>query len=130
MASSRRALQRKGNVFDIAEAREKRNNITGSSNRSAETPKKTDSPSTQDSGAVVVVNNKQPAQSDQQSGETVAANPTTVEGKSPPSKRRDHGNRTFNHEKVEAIKAAIANGTYKINHERVAAKFIEREAPA
>ncbi|MBX2882784.1 MAG: flagellar biosynthesis anti-sigma factor FlgM [Granulosicoccus sp.] len=35
----------------------------------------------------------------------------------------------FNHEKVAAIKAAIANGTYSINPERIADKFIEQESP-
>jgi flagellar biosynthesis anti-sigma factor FlgM len=36
-------------------------------------------------------------------------------------------NRRFNKEKVEQIKAAIADGSYKIDAERVADKFIERE---
>lgn len=35
----------------------------------------------------------------------------------------------FNHEKVAAIKAAIANGTYSINPQRIADKFIEQESP-
>jgi len=39
-------------------------------------------------------------------------------------------NRTFNREKVNALKKAIANGTYQINPHRIADKFIEREAPA
>lgn len=39
-------------------------------------------------------------------------------------------NRTYNREKVQALKAAIANGTYTINPQRVADKFIERESPA
>jgi len=36
-------------------------------------------------------------------------------------------NRRFDKEKVERIKAAIADGSYTINAERVADKFIERE---
>lgn len=39
-------------------------------------------------------------------------------------------NRRFNREKVDAIKKAIANGSYQINPQRIADKFIEREAPA
>ena len=35
----------------------------------------------------------------------------------------------FNHEKVAAIKAAIANGTYSIDPQRIADKFIEQESP-
>lgn len=46
------------------------------------------------------------------------------------SKKKKHGNRTYNTEKVEAIKKAIAEGTYTINPQRIADKFIEREAPA
>ncbi|MBX2838820.1 MAG: flagellar biosynthesis anti-sigma factor FlgM [Gammaproteobacteria bacterium] len=38
-----------------------------------------------------------------------------------------HGNRRFNTEKVERLKAAIADGTYEIDALRVADKFIERE---
>ena len=37
--------------------------------------------------------------------------------------------RNFNHEKVAALKAAIANGTYEINPQRIADKFIEQECP-
>jgi len=38
-------------------------------------------------------------------------------------------NRTFNHEKVASLKAAIAAGTYSINAQRIADKFIEKESP-
>jgi len=38
-------------------------------------------------------------------------------------------NRTFDHQKVADIKAAIAAGTYKINAQSIADKFIERENP-
>ena len=41
---------------------------------------------------------------------------------------KKNANRTFNREKVEAIKKAIANGTYQINATRTADKFIERES--
>ncbi len=37
------------------------------------------------------------------------------------------GNRTFNKEKVERIKAAIADGSYKIDPASIANKFIEHE---
>ena len=43
-------------------------------------------------------------------------------------KARKVSNRTFNREKVEAIKKSIADGTYQINYQRVADKFIERES--
>ena len=46
------------------------------------------------------------------------------------SHKKKHGNRTYNQEKVEAIKKAIADGTYVINPQRIADKFIERESPA
>ncbi len=39
----------------------------------------------------------------------------------PPSNRR------FNKEKVERLKAAIADGSYQINPSRIADKFIEHE---
>lgn len=39
------------------------------------------------------------------------------------------GIRKFDHEKVAAIKAAIEDGTYSIDPQRVADKFIERESP-
>jgi negative regulator of flagellin synthesis FlgM len=45
-----------------------------------------------------------------------------------PAKKRQKG-ANFNHEKVAAIKAAIANGTYTINPQRIADKFIEQESP-
>jgi len=38
-----------------------------------------------------------------------------------------NGNRRFDKEKVERIKAEIAEGRYKIDHARVADKFIEHE---
>lgn len=41
---------------------------------------------------------------------------------------KKNANRTFNREKVEAIKKAIANGTYQINATRTADRFIERES--
>jgi len=34
----------------------------------------------------------------------------------------------FNHEKVAALKAAIASGTYSIDPQRIADKFIEQES--
>lgn len=37
--------------------------------------------------------------------------------------------RNFNHKKVAEIKAAIAAGTYSINAQRIADKFIEKENP-
>lgn len=43
-----------------------------------------------------------------------------------PVKAKD-ANRRFNTEKVERLKAAIADGSYEINARSVADKFIERE---
>jgi len=60
------------------------------------------------------------------SGEQTAAEQGAQEAK--PKKKVS--NRTYNREKVEAIKKAIAEGTYKINPHSVADAFIEREAPA
>ena len=45
------------------------------------------------------------------------------------TKAKKVSNRKFDHEKVASIKAAIANGTYQINAQRIADKFIEQESP-
>ena len=45
------------------------------------------------------------------------------------TKPKKTSNRKFDHEKVASIKAAIANGTYQINAQRIADKFIEQESP-
>lgn len=45
------------------------------------------------------------------------------------SKPKKASNRKFDHEKVASIKAAIASGTYQINAQRIADKFIEQESP-
>jgi len=47
----------------------------------------------------------------------------------PKTKKAAGSNRKFDHEKVASIKAAIASGTYKINAQRIADKFIEQESP-
>ena len=57
--------------------------------------------------------------------EGAAAPPAQTKAK----KAKKSGTRKFNHEKVAAIKAAIANGTYTIDPQRVADKFIEQESP-
>ncbi len=44
-----------------------------------------------------------------------------------PAKPAKNGNRRFDREKVERIKAELAEGTYKIDPMRVADKFIEHE---
>ncbi len=49
--------------------------------------------------------------------------------KAAPKKAKSESNRRFNHEKVARIKAAIANGTYTIDAQRIADKFIEKESP-
>lgn len=46
---------------------------------------------------------------------------------SPAAKPDKNSNRRFDREKVERIKAEIAEGTYKIDPMRVADKFIEHE---
>lgn len=56
-----------------------------------------------------------------------AAKASSAETPRPAKKRQQGAN--FNHEKVAAIKAAIANGTYTINPQRIADKFIEQESP-
>ena len=40
---------------------------------------------------------------------------------------RNADNRRFDHVKVARLKAAIAAGTYEIDHHRVAQKFIDHE---
>lgn len=47
----------------------------------------------------------------------------------PPAQAKNKKGANFNHEKVAAIKAAIANGTYSIDPQRIADKFIEQESP-
>jgi len=44
-------------------------------------------------------------------------------------KRRGKKGANYNHAKVAALKAAIANGTYSIDPQRIADKFIEQESP-
>ncbi len=51
---------------------------------------------------------------------------STQAKKSPSAARKV---RPMNREKVDAIKEAIANGTYRINARRIADKFIEQESP-
>ncbi len=51
---------------------------------------------------------------------------STKPAKAPSARRKV---RPINEEKVEAIKLAIANGTYRINARRIADKFIEKESP-
>jgi len=114
MARSRRSLQRTGNVTSIAEARQKREE-----KRQAED---TSSP------------NNQERRASTPSKETgLAQEPDTAKAAKPAKTtkpKKKVGNRTYNKEKVEALKAAIAAGTYKINARRTADKFIERESPA
>lgn len=55
---------------------------------------------------------------------TKAASKTSG-NKSAAAKTAKHGNRRFDKEKVERIKAEIADGSYKIDPLRVADKFIE-----
>jgi flagellar biosynthesis anti-sigma factor FlgM len=50
---------------------------------------------------------------------------TTRDKTAAPAKAAEHGNRRFDKEKVERIKAEIANGSYEIDPLRVADKFIE-----
>ncbi|MBX2824501.1 MAG: flagellar biosynthesis anti-sigma factor FlgM [Gammaproteobacteria bacterium] len=53
-----------------------------------------------------------------------ATQPTAARAKGSTGKKGP----SFNHEKVAAIKEAIANGTYSINPQRIADKFIEQES--
>ena len=182
MARSRRALLRKGNVTDIAEARKQREqrqlakqealanariSTLEEATRQAEAIKAV---TVLDAAGNAVMNTDLSittqvcavAGSKSHNGGSVTQQPATVQTSSAPqagssnqsgssnvaqigdstkaqqaasaaaqeSHKKKHGNRTYNHEKVEAIKKAIADGTYVINPQRVADKFIERESPA
>ncbi len=176
MARSRRALRRKGNVTDIAEARKKReerqlakekalaNARIGTLDeitRHADAMKVASAIdaagnaalagnytiTTQASAASGGGSESKPGTSGIATrGATASASTTPavakIAGSIAPeqsanesaskkaSKKKKHGNRTYDEEKVEAIKKAIADGTYQINPTRIADKFIEREAPA
>ena len=58
------------------------------------------------------------------SASTAGKKPTGAKGST-----KSTSNRRFDHEKVASIKAAIANGTYTIDAQRIADKFIEKESP-
>jgi len=117
MARSRRSLQRTGNVTSIAEARQKRE-----AKRQAG---KTSSQITQERAASA----KSVAAKAANAAKAAKA-PKAVETAQAAAPKKKVSNRTYNKEKVEALKAAIAAGTYQINARRTADKFIERESPA
>ena len=92
-----------GNVTDIAEARRNRGQAQ----------------------------NDASSQSKAQSGDTSLSDGSDLAFKDSadpePAKPDKNGNRRFDREKVERIKAELAEGTYKIDPMRVADKFIEHE---
>ena len=102
MARSRRSSQRTGNVTNLADARQKRE-----AKRQVD---ETSSPNAQE--------------------RTASAEPEAPKAAKTAKPKKKVSNRTYNKEKVEALKAAIAAGTYQINARRTADKFIERESPA
>lgn len=65
---------------------------------------------------------RQSVLSDDSSGETGREAPEPARTD---KKARRVSNRRFDTEKVERLKAEIAAGQYRIDHERVASKFIE-----
>ncbi len=199
MARSRRALLRKGNVTDIAEARKKReekqqareqalanarigtleeasrhadaiqaaiaaeatnaqalcasasgaglNQVSGQvAAGSASTGTGTSSTASSGTGGSMVSAQCHQSAGSAPTAETAQPAPQPSAAAAPPAHWREHqqidpeaarkkaradkknANRTFNREKVDAIKKAIANGTYQINATRTADKFIERES--
>ncbi len=118
MARSRRALVRKGNVTSIAEARQKRD---------AQRQEQADA-----QAKMRISTLDEQTRKFDKSAERAIVPPsdTTEQGteKKTEKSARKVGNRTFNREKVEAIKKSIANGEYQINYQRVADRFIERES--
>lgn len=173
MANPRRALLRKGNVVNLAEARGRRDaglpiNSDSANDAAADnsTTDTADNPSelaseqqvneepagdrADSSTANVALTDPEPSRSagspaaegDTDSRLVARVAPTdkaanesleTVGKKKAGQKRsttsaKKHGNRTYNKAKVDAIRAAIANGTYVINPQRIADKFIEQEA--
>ena len=121
MARSRRALIRKGNVTSLADARRKREQQQ-QADESAYQNAKADT-LTENSGELAT--NGTPdsgAQSSKAESEAKKVAPSEKQT------AKKIGNRTFDAEKVARLKAAIADGTYKINAQRTADKFIERES--
>ncbi len=118
MARSRRALVRKGNVTSIAEARQKRDALRQAE---ADANAKMRVSTLDEETRKLDTSAEQPSVIPSDTTENVSVNESEI-------KAKKVGNRTFNHEKVEAIKKAIDDGTYQINYQRVADKFIERES--
>jgi len=121
MARSRRALIRKGNVTSLADARRKR-----------EQQQQADESAYQNAKANTLTKlSEQLATNGSSDNEAQSCEATTQAEKVAPSKNQTAkkiGNRTFDVEKVARLKAAIADGTYNINAQRTADKFIERES--
>ena len=121
MARSRPALIRKGNVTSLADARRKREQQqqadesayqNAKANTLTEQSGELATNGTSDSGV-------QPSKAGTQAKKAASSEKQTA---------KKIGNRTFDAEKVARLKAAIADGTYKINAQRTADKFIERES--
>lgn len=112
MARSRRALIRTGNVASLADARRKR-----------EQQQQADESAYQHAKASALTENSVEIAVNGASDKDVQS---SIDSAVKPVKKL--GNRTFDAEKVAALKAAIANGTYQINAQRTADKFIERES--
>ena len=124
MARARRPILRKGNITSLDEARQKRD-AKRDVKRNAE---ESSSPDTQKRTSLEPEVAQKPVAAKPDAEKPAKAASTTKAAKA--AKPKKVGNRTYNKEKVEALKAAIAAGTYQINARRTADKFIERESPA